>query len=323
MDTPSFLHSQQDDNQTLPLTKNTTYNDKIAKLSELSVKKYYDPYIDIDWNAPENKIDHGDPRFCLPETHALAKTQWYKNLSVSERSRFGLNWIAQQLKYGVGFEAILCRGLLEFCQTVPNNSEEFRYAMHEVIEEGRHSLMFQEFINRTKMPTTINKGFVAWIDDRIAHLGKTKSTLFFFTVLSGEIFGDCQNRTDLNRPKELLHPLYRQILKIHVMEEARHICFAKWYLQEHMAKLSRFQRFWMGCLIPLIFFDAARMMLSPDTALIKRFNIPTESMSQAFGRGSVFRRQFSDNTVFIRELCQSAGMMGVLHRKIWRRLGEL
>ena len=32
---------------------------------------------------------------------------------------------------------------------MPNGSAELRYLYHEVIEEAQHSLMFQEFVNRT------------------------------------------------------------------------------------------------------------------------------------------------------------------------------
>ena len=53
------------------------------------------------------------------------------------------------MKTGLVFENILQRGLLEFAMTLPNDSTEFRYAYHEVIEEAQHTLMFQEFVNRS------------------------------------------------------------------------------------------------------------------------------------------------------------------------------
>src|SRR5437762_13103382 len=53
------------------------------------------------------------------------------------------------MKIGTQFENVLQRGLLEFAWTLPNGAPEFRYVYHEVIEEGQHSLMFQEVVNRT------------------------------------------------------------------------------------------------------------------------------------------------------------------------------
>ena len=67
------------------------------------------------------------------------------------RARIGLHMIATFMKIGLQFESVLKRGLLEFALELPNGSPEFRYAYHEVIEEAQHSLMFQEFVNRTRL----------------------------------------------------------------------------------------------------------------------------------------------------------------------------
>lgn len=297
-----------------------SYGELLARLNQLSVQHYCDPMRDIDWDAPAHRLDPEDPRFCIADTHALARTAWYAGLDPATRARFGLNWIAQQLKYGIGFEAVLCRGLLEFAQTLPNESLEYRYVMHEVIEEGRHSLMFQQFIDRSGMPTQVVSGPMAWIDDRIAHLGRKHPVLFFFTVLSGEIFVDQQNRAALKRPQAAVHPLYRQVLKFHVMEEARHVCFAERYLREHLPELSERARMWMGCLLPPIFYDAARMMLTPDAALARRFAIPRDAMLAAFGPNSDFTRQLAEATRPVRELCREHGLMRAPHAFGWRRL---
>ena len=51
-------------------------------------------------------------------------------------------------KVGTQFEGILVRGLLHYAFWVPNGSPEYRYCVHESIEECSHSLMFQEIVNR-------------------------------------------------------------------------------------------------------------------------------------------------------------------------------
>ncbi len=57
---------------------------------------------------------------------------------------------AGKMKVGLIFESILKRGLLKCAMTLPNGAPELRYAYHEVIEEAQHSLMFQEFVNRSR-----------------------------------------------------------------------------------------------------------------------------------------------------------------------------
>ena len=39
----------------------------------------------------------------------------------------------QVVKFGIGFEANLTRGLSEFASSLPNRSPEYRYALHELI----------------------------------------------------------------------------------------------------------------------------------------------------------------------------------------------
>src|SRR5688572_21959893 len=101
-----------------------SYDALLLRLSELSVRKYSDPYTDIAWDAPENAIDPSDPRFCIDPAHALTRSAWYEGLDAAARARFGLTWSTQILKYGIHFEAVLDRGFLELCDNLPNRSRE-------------------------------------------------------------------------------------------------------------------------------------------------------------------------------------------------------
>lgn len=306
-----------------PVPASSNYAQALEHLSELSVCKYHDPFTDIAWDAPENRIERRDPRLCIAQDHPLARTAWYAGLSAETRADFGLCWQAQTMKYGIGFEAVLSRGLLEFCQTLPDRSPEYRYAMHEVIEEARHSQMFQELIDRLDVETQPVKGFMAFIDDRVAHLGRTQPCLFFFAVLGGELFIDAENRATLRRGRSGMHPLVRQIMKIHVMEEARHVCFAQRYLEEHLSELPVWRKWYMGFIIPFIFRDAARMMLVPDARIVREFQIPRHALSEAFGPGSEHLQRLARVTQPVRRLCTRHGLMLPAHERVWRRAGLL
>jgi len=309
-------------NALLPLERpGESYEARLVRLSELSVRKCYDPYLDIAWDAPESAIDPSDPRVCLDPSHPLAQGAWYAGLDEPTRARFGLEWGMQVLKYGVGFEAVLNRGLLEFCQGVPNRSPEFRYAMHEVVEEGRHSLMFQELINRSGCDPTPIRYFDARIDDQVTHWGRTFPTLFFFAVLAGELFIDDQNRSVLRRPPASVHPLLRRVMQIHVTEEARHVCFAQSYLREHLPQASAWQRVRLSWAVPLIFADTARMMLIPDRRLRQKFAIPNAALRQAFGPKSEHRVHLAQVTEPVRTLCQEHGLWRAPQAALWRACG--
>src|SRR3989441_5737144 len=126
-----------------------TYQHLLRRLSHQSVVKHFDAYADIDWDADEHRIDPEDPRWEIGSDDVLGATAWYRAQPQATRARLGLHLIATKMKIGAQFENVLQRGLLEFALQLPNGAPEFRYVYHEVIEEGQHSLMFQEFVTRT------------------------------------------------------------------------------------------------------------------------------------------------------------------------------
>lgn len=300
-----------------------SYDALLLRLSELSVRKYSDPYTDIAWDAPDNAIHGSDPRFGIDPAHALAHSTWYAQLDAATRARFGLEWSTQILKYGIHFEAVLDRGLLEFCDALPNRSRQYRYAMHEVIEEGRHSLMFQEFIDRSGCDPKPLSWLQLRIDDRVAHWGHTFPELFFFAVLAGELFIDDFNRNVLRRPVEDVHPLVRKMMQIHVTEEARHVCFAESYLREHLPKTSTYDRMRMAWAVPVIFSDAARMMLVPDARIAEQFGIDKPTLDAAFKKNPEHRAHLARVTQSVRDLMEPFGMLRAHHKAWWRMQGLL
>ena len=303
------------------IDRSEPYPRLLERLSEMSVRKAHDPYRDVGWDEPENRIEPDDPRLCIAADSPLAQTEWYQRLSPAVRSRFGRAWSAQTGKYAIGFEAVLSRGLLELAPHLRNGSPEYRYAMHEVVEEGRHSMMFQELINRLDEDPRPVTGFDAWVDDRIAHLGRTFPELLFFAVLGGEIFIDHQNRELLRLPREQVHPLVRRVMQIHVTEEARHVCFAASYLKEHVPHCSRRQREVMAWAVPVIFSESKRIMLQPDKRLVAQFQIPRTALRQAFGKGTPYREMVAAVVEPVRALCEEHGMFRPRHAAWWRAFG--
>ena len=79
------------------------------------------------------------PRSALgarPTTTRSVRTEWYRSQPQEIRAEIGLSRIVSNMKVGLQFENVLKRGLLEFAAKLPNGTPEFRYAYHEVIEEG-------------------------------------------------------------------------------------------------------------------------------------------------------------------------------------------
>lgn len=166
--------------------KEAEYQKLLQRLCAASVVRRYEAYRDIAWDDPEMLVDPDDPRWELPEDHPLAATDWYKAQPSGVRSRIGLNMTAGFCYTGRIFEGVLSRGLLRFAAVQPHNSLEYRFAYHEVIEEAHHSLMFQEFVNRSGMPVPLVTADVMQFTDKVAQYGSTFPELLFICALGGE-----------------------------------------------------------------------------------------------------------------------------------------
>jgi hypothetical protein len=305
-----------------PLTdrRRETYPELLGRLSHQSVVKHFDAYADVPWDDPDCRIDPDDPRWELSVDDPLGATAWYRGQSAGIRSRIGLHYFATLMKIGVQFESVLKRGLLEFAAKLPNGAPEFRYVYHEVIEEAHHSLMFQEFVNRT--------GFdipgLGWWERlgarRVIGHAKRFPVLFFVFVLGGEDPIDHVQRTALRSGKSM-HPLLKRIMQIHVTEEARHLCFARQYLREHVGRLNVVQRTLLALGAPLILAQMAKLMMQPSPQIIRTYGIPADVVAEAYTRNPRHRTEMLAALRKIRALCEELELVTPRSARLWSALG--
>lgn len=224
------------------------------------------------------------------------------------------------MKTGLDFERVLKRGLLDFADTLPNGAPEFRYAYHEVIEEAQHSLMFQEFVNRTQFEAR-GLGWLTRLGGRfISTLGSLFPPLFFIFVLGGEEPIDYVQRKVLRSEREL-HPLLERIMYIHVIEEARHLSFAQSYLRTRVPTLGRFARRRLAIGTPVILSVMARMMLRPSPQLVRQHDIPAHVLREAYQKNPQNRADTIAAIQRVRKLCDDLGLLTPGYRRLWRVLG--
>ena len=292
----------------------------VRRLSHQSVVKHFDAYADIDWDAPEMRIDPDDPRWELGPDDVLGATAWYRSQPAGVRSRIGLHMMATFMKVGLQFEGVLKRGLLDYALRLPNGSPEFRYAYHEIIEEAQHSLMFQEFVNRTGFDIPGLGWWQRLGAKQVIRFGRTFPELFFVFVLGGEDPIDHVQRQAL-RSREALHPLLKRIMQIHVTEEARHLCFARHYLREHVPQLGPVKRFVLSRRAPMILAVMAQMMMRPSGQVARTYGIPRDVLREAYSRNPVHRARTLEALEKVRTLLDELGLVPPAAQRMWRWLG--
>jgi len=296
------------------------FTELLGRLSRQSVVKHFDAYADVDWDHPDNAIDPRDPRWELDSGNGLAGTDWYRALPADTRARIGLHGITSNMKAGLQFENVLKRGLLEYAFRLPDGSPEFRYVYHEVIEEAQHSLMFQEFVNRTGLETPGLPWELRVGSRNVVGLARRFPALFFVFVLGGEDPIDHVQRTVLRSDKDI-HPLLERIMRIHVTEEARHLSFARGYLRTNVPKLPAWRRRAMAMQAPLILATEASVMLRPPRHLVRTYGVPDAVLREAYGPGSQNRQDAKDSLRKVRNLLVELGLVPPPAKRLWQRLG--
>ena len=291
----------------------------LERLNRQSVTKHFEAYRDVPWDDDAYGIDPTDPRWELSAEDTLGATAWYRSLDQADRARLGLDTVASKMKIGLEFESVLKRGLLEFATTLPNGSPEFRYVYHEVIEEAHHSLMFQEFVNRSGFDARGLSRVDQLCARFIVKLGRRFPPLFFVFVLGGEDPIDYVQRREL-RSQKTIHPLLERIMRIHVTEEARHLSFARHHLKRSVPGLRRIRRAELAIGAPLVLAVMAQMMLRPSRQLVRRYAIPDDVIREAFTDNSRHHTEALASMAKLRRLCGELGLTSGPYRMLWKRL---
>ena len=224
---------------------------------------------------------------------------------------------ANVAKVGLHFESILIRGLMEYAFWTPNGSPEYRYCLHEAVEECNHTMMFQEMVNRIGADVPGMPRLLKWIQPVIPLVAGPLPIPFWFGILAGEEPIDHTQKNVLREGKTL-HPIMERVMAIHVAEEARHISFAHEYLRKRVPHLPRRKRFWLSLYVPLTMRILCSAIIVPPRAFWKEFDIPRSVRKEIFFRSPESRQMLRDMFGDVRMLCHDTGLINPIAKLMWR-----
>lgn len=295
------------------------YAEILQGLSQASVDRHFDAFIDIDWDSPEFQVLPDDPRWVLPsDVDPLGAHPWYQSQSLARQIQIGQWRQANILKVGLQFENILIRGIMQYVFTLPNGSPEYRYLTHEATEECHHTQMFQQTVNRIG----VDVDGMPWLMRKIAGVlpwaGSAVPMAFFIGVLAGEEPIDHTQKGILRSGKDL-PPVLSRIMQIHVAEEARHISFAHQYIRRNAPRLGRIDRFIISLLFPVIMRVLCDVIMVPSKAFRTEFGIPRKVMKELYWKAPESRERLEGLFGDVRMLAEQSGLRkGRLARWMWR-----
>jgi hypothetical protein len=201
-----------------------------TRLLGSSSKNSYDPELDIDWQAEL------DPELAyLPfERVSLYGTDLWAGLSHEQRLELSRHELASIASTGLWFEIILIQMLARYAYHQDPQAAHTHYALAEIGDETRHVIMFAKTIERMGLPAYP-------VSRTVFHLARfykatARGPRMFAPILVAEEVTDRIQRESMN--DAAINPLIRMVNRIHVVEEARHVRFAREELARVMPRLG-------------------------------------------------------------------------------------
>ncbi|MFE2725865.1 diiron oxygenase [Kitasatospora sp. NPDC059327] len=215
--------------------RHTSADDDVSKrLLDSAATLSYDPATEIDWDAPLPADGYG----LNPEWSTLYGTRLWDEMTEEQRVTLTRHEVCSIMTTGIWFEMILQQMVLRDQYLKDPAGAEFRFALTEIADECRHSIMFARACEKMGVPRYRPATAIA----QAGRLFKAtaKGELAYGGILVAEEVLDVMQR-DWMRGENVLE-IVRGTSRIHVVEESRHMKFARQEIRERLRGAGRARR---------------------------------------------------------------------------------
>src|SRR5689334_3212643 len=200
------------------------------RLLKSSARQSYDPEVDIDWNAPIDPTLWG----MQPERTSLYGTELWDTLTQEQRIILSQHEVASVASVGLWFELLLMQMMLRDLYDDDPTGAHMHYALTGVADECRHSTMFGKSIAHFGIPAYGPPQKIHRLGRLFNHVVRGPSA--YASILVAEELLDTWQRELMK--DERVQPVVRMTARIHVLEEARHMAFAREEIARQMEGVS-------------------------------------------------------------------------------------
>lgn len=236
-------------------TPANTRNKTATRLLGSSSKNSYDPGLDIDWDAP---VVEG--LAYLPfERVSLYGTAIWDEMTPAQRLELSKQELASVASTGLWFEIILIQMLTRYVYHQDPQAAHTHYALTEIGDETRHVIMFAKALSKLELTAYRPPAYI----HHLARVYKAtaRGPALFAPVLVAEEVTDRLQRATMN--DESINPLVRMVNRIHVVEEARHVRFAREEIARIRPGLGRVATFVSNTVSALVAAFVVHTLINP------------------------------------------------------------
>ncbi|PRY46857.1 AurF N-oxygenase family protein [Umezawaea tangerina] len=226
------------------------------RLLNSSADRFYDPEVDIDWKAP--LVD--GLRFTPEHRCSLYGTALWDRMGEEQRIELSRHEIASIASVGLWFEILLMQMLLKEVYRSDPTTMHVQYALTEIADECRHSTMFARMVDRIGCPPYGPPAHVHRLGRLLPTIGYGPA-LYGSILVAEEVLDRLQRETMAD---ETVQPLVRMVNRIHVLEEARHVRFAREEVVRGMESVSKAELPYQRWLLATVAMFITRSIVNPE-----------------------------------------------------------
>lgn len=284
-----------------------------TRLLRASERRSFDPRTEIDWAAPfEDNLF-----FAPPQGSGLYGTDLWEAMPRAQQIELSRCELANTTAMAVWFELTFFPLLVGELLRRPYTSDHVRYGLTELGDECRHSWMFSTMLEKLgRGPFPVNR-----FDYALTFLLRELPLpgLTWVAVLFVEEVFDAVQRDAMS--DEQIQPLCREMFRIHVTEEARHMRYARDELAREAPSINQASKELLANTLGLGLGIIARCLHNPAVYAAAGLD---PRKAQAAVRSNHRHREFLHHTTDrMRPFFDDLGLITPAARVQWRRAGFL
>ena len=210
----------------MTVTDDRAAHDTATRLLRSSEQLSFDPAKQVDWETPLDRDHHG----ASPEWSTLYGTSYWDEMTDAQRKELTRHEAASVASTGIWFEMILQQMVLRDFYAKDPTDPEFQWALTEIADECRHSIMFARGAKKLGAPAYIPRRTAVELGRVFKAVASGEAA--YASILVAEEVLDVMQRDWMR--DERVAPFVRTINDIHVVEESRHMKFAREETKERM-----------------------------------------------------------------------------------------
>ena len=289
-------------------------HDSVAqRLLDSSETLSYDPATEVDWETPLDTSYWGTS----PEWSTLYGTPYWDEMSEDQRRELTRQEAASVASTGIWFEMILQQMVLRDFYAKDPTTPEFQWALTEIADECRHSIMFARGAEKLNAPAYRPRWYA--VHGGRIYAATARGEAAYAAILVAEEVLDVMQR-DWMRDDRVV-PFVRTINNIHVIEESRHMAFARDETRERLRAAGPLRRRTSALVVAIAAYAIVKSMWNP--AVYENAGLDRDRALREARDNKHFQSMLRSSCAGLMEFLDSCGLLTKPAVRVYRQAGLL